>query len=53
MDHHQLLAQAAVTATRGAANGVIVQEDDGEQDGQDVEGDSDAGDDSDFIFIVT
>ena len=36
MDHHQLLAQAAVTATRGAADGVIVQEDHGEQDGQDI-----------------
>ena len=36
MDNHQLLAQAAVTATRGAADGVIVQEDDGQQDSQDV-----------------
>ena len=39
MDHHQLLAQAAVTAT--AADGVIVQEDHGEQDTQDIQGPTD------------
>ena len=32
MDHNQLLAHAPVTATRGA-DGVVVQEDDGEQSG--------------------
>ena len=51
MDHHQLLAQAAVTATRGA-EGVIVQEGDGEQCGQDVEGHNSDKDDMDKDRVI-
>ena len=52
MDHHQLLAQAAVTATRGAADGVIVQEDHGEQDSQDVRWASDGDDFFELYGVV-
>ena len=48
--HHQLLAQAAAAA-RGA-DGVIVQEGDGEQCGQDVEGHYSDKDDMDKDKVI-
>ena len=36
MDNHLLLAEEALTATRGAENAVKFQKGDGEQGGQDV-----------------
>ena len=38
MDHHLLLSNTAVTATRGAADGVVMEEYYCEQGGQDVGG---------------
>ena len=38
MDHHLLLPNTAVTATRGAAEGVVMKEYYSEQGGQDVKG---------------
>ena len=48
MDHHLLLSNAAVTATRGAAEGVVMEEYYGEDDGEDVKGHSD---DEDFSMV--
>ena len=36
MDHHLLLSNAAVTATRGAADGVVLEEYNCEEGGQDM-----------------
>ena len=51
MDHHLLLPNAAVTATRGAAEGVVMEEYYGEQDAQDVRGHS--GDEDVKHTIIT
>ena len=40
MDHHLLLPHAALTATRGAADGVVMEEYYSEDDGKDVCGHS-------------